>query len=475
MRSSCYEPDVVITNLISNAYETLPLVQTPICPIFLQNKICSDYEEEVYIEKFNEEIITIGMCGNLAERKNFRIFLKVAEHLPQYNFMWIGGDKLDTNLPNVFHISNTTNPFKYYKCIDYFVLFSECEPFGNVVIENLLLNKKILAFKDNVWFDFKHELTKENYFEYDGNITTENAIKHILTNATQKQELKEYKDTPSNLYVKSNFSHYTSDFLKLLKQKKNYRNNIKQITNKQDVFVKCKSGFCNQLRLMLAGSFLVTNGFINSYTQEWLLSNENNVDYLGYFNSLPGVTLAPITEGKSVSFNNVIHTTGFSAMINFYTSKSVSAAEAISEVSSKLIPKDTAWNLISGYDVSEALGVHLRRTDKTKDLCKEILSEHERQIMEESFKYKKVYLATDNFKSQQKYKKLLGEKLIMYSNITEYRIFNSIRYTQSEHTIADFMILQKCQKFIGTDKSSFSTLIKYMRKSSFDAEFGLNL
>jgi hypothetical protein len=309
MRSSCYEPDVVITNLISNAYETLPLVQTPICPIFLQNKICSNYEEEVYIENFNEKIITIGMCGNLAERKNFRIFLKVAEHLPQYNFMWIGGDKLDTNLPNVFHISNTTNPFKYYKCIDYFVLFSECEPFGNVVIENLLLNKKILAFKDNVWFDFKHELTKENYFEYDGNITTENAIKHILTNATQKQELKEYKDTPSNLYVKSNFSHYTSDFLKLLKQKKNYRNNIKQITNKQDVFVKCKSGFCNQLRLMLAGSFLVTNGFINSYTQEWLLSNENNVDYLGYFNSLPGVTLAPITEGKSVSFNNVIHTT----------------------------------------------------------------------------------------------------------------------------------------------------------------------
>lgn len=475
MRLSCYEPDIVITKLISDTYDSLPLIQTPICPQFLQSRIYSDYEEEVHFKEMDITKVTIGMCGSLTERKNFRMFLEVAELLPDYNFIWIGGEKMDTTLQNVYHITDTATPFKYYKLIDYFVLFSECEPFGNVVVENLLLNKKVLGFRDNVWFDFKDELTKYNYFEFQGKITTENAINHILNIATRKQSHEKYMDAPSNLYVRENFSEYTLSFQQLLNSSKQYINNTKQLTNKRNVFVKCRSGFCNQLRLMLAGSFLVTNGFIDSYNQEWILNEQNNVDFLSYFEPLPGVTLTQVEEGERVSFNNVIHTTGFTGMINLFTNQTVSPAAAILQISSKLVPKFKVREIVSKYNLSNALGIHVRRTDKALLYSEETVTQLDEQLVKDCEYYDRVYLATDNPQTQDLFKKRLGEKLLFHSDISKSTLGGSIRHTTADHTVGDFMLLQQCQKFVGTDMSSFSTLIKYIRNTSQDRKFIENL
>lgn len=215
-KSIAYEPDYVITESISNTYKSKPKVQTPILPAFIQTSIDLDYSRIVDVSGLSLSKITIGMCGSIGARKNTQLFLEVAEKMAEYNFIWIGGDTLQTTLSNVYHAEETAYPYKYYKLLDYFVLFSEHEPFGNVVIENLYLNNKVLTFRDNVYYDFKDELTKDNYFEYPGRISIDTAIEHISEKAKYKKLSTKYKGTDANSYVVKNFTNYKEDFLKTL-------------------------------------------------------------------------------------------------------------------------------------------------------------------------------------------------------------------------------------------------------------------
>jgi hypothetical protein len=216
-KSIPYAPDYVITDSIAKTYKNKPRVQSPILPKFLQTSMDLDYSGNVDIPGLNSSKITIGMCGGFGVRKNTQMFLDVAEKLAGYNFVWIGGGgELTAKSPNVYHVKETMHPYKYYKLLDYFVLFSEHEPFGNVVIENLYLNNKVLTFKDNVYYDFKDKLTKDNYFEYPGRISIDTAIEHISKKAKYKKLSTNYKGTDANSYVVKNFTNYKEDFLKTL-------------------------------------------------------------------------------------------------------------------------------------------------------------------------------------------------------------------------------------------------------------------
>lgn len=209
-------PDYVITSNIAETYKNVPKVQTPILPIFLQKIMDREILESVEINL--EDKITIGMCGNTVERKNINLFLQVAKMLPKYNFVWIGGtSQIEHDLTNFVHIHETLYPYKYYKLIDYFVLFSKHEPFGNVVIENLYYNKKVLAFRDNVCYNFKHKMTENVYIEFPGEINLFTAIQHITTHATKRIPLNaNYKTSDSYMYVTENFSNYKSGFINSL-------------------------------------------------------------------------------------------------------------------------------------------------------------------------------------------------------------------------------------------------------------------
>ena len=45
--------------------------------------------------------ITIGMCGQISERKNYKLFIKVSILYPNYNFMWIGDTIDNGNIANL--------------------------------------------------------------------------------------------------------------------------------------------------------------------------------------------------------------------------------------------------------------------------------------------------------------------------------------------------------------------------------------
>jgi hypothetical protein len=146
-----------------------------------QNNIKSLYKidhNEKKLSDIDMSKVTIGMCGDISDRKNILLFLKLAIQYPQYNFIWVGGYNLmkikesldpDNNykIPDNFYwIPITENPYQYFKIFDYFFLTSKEDPCPIVILENLLLNNKIIVVKNNIKTQHTKELL-ENYIEID--------------------------------------------------------------------------------------------------------------------------------------------------------------------------------------------------------------------------------------------------------------------------------------------------------------------
>jgi hypothetical protein len=193
-------PTYVVSKRIQKEFEDQcnhkPKIQPP---IFLDETL------ELIDKEFNKKLpkvsnskgdmdlskITIGMCGQTETRKNPELFEAVSKLYPQYNFLWIGGEKGHfTDSHNLYHVPVVQFPFVYYKLIDYFILFSQEDPCPYVVLENLYVNNKVITFKDNIYTDHKCEQTKDIYFEFDGKVSLENLCKVIDHQVIEKTNRK---------------------------------------------------------------------------------------------------------------------------------------------------------------------------------------------------------------------------------------------------------------------------------------------
>ena len=102
----------------------------------------------------------VAMSGFAQPRKGPDIFFDLARRLPRYDFLWIGPwEPPDTTkndptveryrsqpLDNFYVTGLTENPYAYLRGIDVFVLTAREDPNPLVVIEALLLGKKVVAF-----------------------------------------------------------------------------------------------------------------------------------------------------------------------------------------------------------------------------------------------------------------------------------------------------------------------------------------
>ena len=261
--------------------------------------------------------------------------------------------------------------------------------------------------------------------------------------------------------------------------------NVAQSTNRANITVRCPDGFGNQLRLALAGSFLVMKGFIKSYTQDWVINNHNNVNFLDYFLPLPQITFGPIPS--NTPDNDIISTTTFEMMVRTFSNNQWQWKEAFDFIKQYLIPKENIWNeaisFIEKNNIRESTGLHVRRTCKTSFLNQPDVPERRRQhiltneqVLELCKADKKIYLATDNKETQDWFKTRLGNKCITYGDIETghqlemqpYDRAQVERHTTPLHCIMDFLIVQQCRKFIGSCESSFSNLIKNIRNNKKD-------
>ena len=212
-------PDFVVSDIIAKQYQesqSRPLVQSP----FLSNpqeiiKLSKHYIDCSKIKNdfgyIDSQKINICMCGQLRPSKNYKLFIEVAKVFTQHNFIWIGGNESDkeyfANISNIYHIHFVANPYLYFKqIVDYFMLFSIEDPCPYVILENILLGTPIICWENNIFYDHRHELTKNTYVVIPGNINFGSVVNTIKKHVIKKKILPSLYLSESVEYINKYFT-----------------------------------------------------------------------------------------------------------------------------------------------------------------------------------------------------------------------------------------------------------------------------
>lgn len=182
-------PDFVVSDIIAQQYfkyyKKIPQIQPPFLTDIDNILLLANENIENICNRFgnlDSSKITIGMCGQIRERKNYELFISISQNYLDYNFVWVGDNSdIFDDYKNIYHIKSTNNPYKYYKkIIDYFILFSKQDPCPYVILENILLESNIITFNKNIFYHHNN-LLKDIYFSYDGEINFDNC-KYMINN-----------------------------------------------------------------------------------------------------------------------------------------------------------------------------------------------------------------------------------------------------------------------------------------------------
>jgi hypothetical protein len=189
-------PPIITKNKINKINE-LSLIQPHVTNIInTQSKRSIDTTKVIY-----------AMCGSIDNRKNFELFIQLSKTMPQFEFLWIGGSKnsnySNLDIDNLFIIPQTHNPYQYIKMCDYFLLTSKDDPCPIVVLESLLLNKKIIVLDKNIKYYHNPEHL-ENYHIIKNHNNDANIISSKIINVNPN---KIPNMTSKNInYIKNNFT-----------------------------------------------------------------------------------------------------------------------------------------------------------------------------------------------------------------------------------------------------------------------------
>jgi hypothetical protein len=139
------------------------------------------------------------MCGEISDRKNFKLFNQITKLFPQYYFIWLGGNKDEKITSNFIIKKYEQNPYLYFHSFDYLLFTGIDDPCPYVILENIILETPILLFKNSVLTNFSIEIIKY----IDENINIKSMIKSIYYNVNRKK--KNIGDDGYE-YIKNNFS-----------------------------------------------------------------------------------------------------------------------------------------------------------------------------------------------------------------------------------------------------------------------------
>jgi hypothetical protein len=246
------------------------------------------------------------------------------------------------------------------------------------------------------------------------------------------------------------------------------------------VTIKCPYGFGNQLRLLLVANHLVKEKILHIAMQDWVVNNHNIVNFDNFFNPLPNVLMKKIQD-KNVMLTNSSYT---SLLKRSRLEKRYSVKKSLQLSFSDLSLKDTYLNIINNYiykfNIPNAIGVHIRTGCKTAllnenpDREKPIPQDMLIEILKNTDDY--IYLATDNAETQDKFLNIFKDRILFFEKLTEgnekfegkYTEEKVKRFTSDLSVIADFYILQKCKLFLGSNESTFSLMIHYLRDNPLD-------
>lgn len=248
--------------------------------------------------------------------------------------------------------------------------------------------------------------------------------------------------------------------------------------------IKSTNGFANQFRHSLFFNYALKNSILKNATQYWTITNHNNVSFCKFFKKPCCLNIIEnhmmcVHEIEKFDYENE----PFSFLAKKYTNeKSFEICKkSFKDFELKDEYKFKIQEFIKENAIENSIGLHLRTTCKTALLKENKNSRFQPKDIQHIIKKiketdKKVYLATDNKETQDKMINLFGNKIIFYKKIEsgeenfegKYDKSKVKRNTTDLHTIFDFYALQRCSSFIGSNESTFSIMIKWIRNNATD-------
>lgn len=246
--------------------------------------------------------------------------------------------------------------------------------------------------------------------------------------------------------------------------------------------IKCNDGYCNQLRILLAGVFLLQNQYIKECNINWTITNHNNINFLDYYEQPAYLKFKQLSKHQ-INLHEATFIDTISKYTNDTTNWSLKLIKAFKTLKLKPNVKRQINKYLKSINIDRVVGIHARRTCKISanemfNRSRYLLSNQEFINLLQNYRhrYYNVYIATDNSETQFFFKNALKERYISYKDIeksieshcTPYDREKVVRFTDPLHTIIDFYTLLNCKHFIGTESSSFSSLIYYLRNNPND-------
>jgi hypothetical protein len=243
----------------------------------------------------------------------------------------------------------------------------------------------------------------------------------------------------------------------------------------QYILICLRNGLSNKIRTMLGYIYISEKLNMKLYSY-WYNESTCECNFEDFFKPIDGITMI-----NDIEFNLLRNTAtyifaGQSTIINIIKqiTPNITREEAENELVKlykKIILKDEIndeiQQIIKKYDISNCIGLHIRRTDHLTAF--NIERPHSYTKDEDFFefieKYKhsasKIYLATDNYDTQKIFLDKYRDNIIIYNKIP---INNNIRKTSIHNAIIDVYLLSHCKQIMGSYLSSFSVLAQRLKK-----------
>lgn len=227
--------------------------------------------------------------------------------------------------------------------------------------------------------------------------------------------------------------------------------------------IQCNNGLCDRLRFIFCYLYLAKKNKKN-LTVCWKINKKCNGHFLDLFH--------PINNLKFTEDDSNVDFFGWKPCLNI-SSLNHNIYEDL-----KLLPeiKNKINNLKK--EMKRYVSIHVRRTDKVLNLNKTnqklTPDEYFIDFLEKNKKYK-IFLATDCFYIQNKFKEIFKERLrwnekikepwnFTYDDCQSKEFIPNFRPTSLQSTAIDLFTCINSYKFMGTTASGMSNFIGYNRK-----------
>jgi len=216
------------------------------------------------------------------------------------------------------------------------------------------------------------------------------------------------------------------------------------------MIIYSNAGLGNRLRVLFSYYYLYKN---NKITMIWDKNKACTGLFLDYFKQLDNVNFIDNISEKIDIKTNSQH----SHTKNIFIYKDLKLKDYLQEIINNNIK-----------NLQKYIAIHIRRTDTISCPKKKnaYLSDEEYINFINKYPDYNIYIATDNYETQNKFYNLFKDRIKIINLIKQpSKYIPSIRQTSLEDTIIDIYMCVGATMFLGSSYSSLTTLIDDLRKN----------